>query len=76
MGVWNHLRREAERQKRQERACQKVEKLGELIMQEAHEIGELHRQQRAKKEAIDLNDTKTKWALSCDAVGDDSYWED
>lgn len=61
---------------RQSRAVEKVEKLGELIMQEAHEIGELHRQQRAKKEAIDLNDTKTKWALSCDAVGDDSYWED
>ncbi len=61
---------------RQARAVKKVEQLGKDIMQEAREIGELHRQQRAKKEAIDLNDTKTKWALSCDAVGDDSYWED
>lgn len=53
MSVWNHLRREAERQKRQERACQKVEKLGELIMQEAREIGDLHRQQKTKAAEVE-----------------------
>lgn len=35
-----------ERAERQARAVKKVEKLGELIMQEAHETGELHRRYR------------------------------
>lgn len=61
---------------RQARAVKKIEQLGKDIMNEAHEIGELHRQHKAKKEAIDLNDSDTQWALVCEAVGDNTYWEE
>lgn len=77
MSVWNHLRKEAERQARQEEACQKVEEWCEEVREQARAIGEMHRKyKRPAKDGIDLNDSDTQWALSCEAVGDDSYWGD
>lgn len=50
------------------------------LMAYAHGIQETHERFKQpikdEQEGIDLNNTKTQWALSCDAVGDDRYWED
>lgn len=69
-----------EKAERQARAVLKAEQLAKDIMDYAHGIGEFHREHGRKTneeetKAIDLNDSDTQWALSCEAIGSD-YWED
>lgn len=47
-GVFDHLRREAERQERQEQACARVETWCQEVREQAQAIGEMHRQHGRK----------------------------
>ena len=86
MSLWNYLKLPEEerytlwKQARQEQASKNVDELGKAVMDYAHGIGEMHREHGRKTneeetKAIDLNDSDTQWALSCEAVGSD-YWEE
>ena len=43
-GVFDHLRKVAERQARQEQACQRVEEWTASVMEQARGIGAMHRE--------------------------------
>ena len=49
-GVFDHLRKVAERQARQEEACQRVEEWTASVLEQAQAIGEMHRQHGRKAE--------------------------
>ena len=68
MSLWNHLRTLSI-----EKFCQEVTEEGKAI-QELHE--RFKQPAHDEQEGIDLNNHKTQWTLSCDAVGDDRYWGD